>query len=510
MRKQTLPLIYILAGLKFVLPFLLQHQAYELHRDEYLYYAQGQHLDFGFLENPPLIGLLGAISSLFGATPFWIKFWPALFGAATLLVTASLAKELGGRLYAQVLASLGLLFSAYLRIHFLFQPNFLDIFFWTLSAYYIVRYSNTQQPRYVYLLAIALALGWWSKYSVLFFIAAFFIALLLSPQRMVFTRKHFWQAAALGLLLILPNLLWQYVHNWPLAHHMAELRDTQLQYVNRSDFIKEQVLMLFPVFFLWLGGLVWLLRKRAYRIIGFTYLGIIALLMLGSGKGYYALGAYPMLIAGGGVWIEGMSISKSWIRYTAVALVLVLAVPSVPLLIPMQAPPQMAESNKKYGIEKLGLLRWEDRKNHLLQQDFADMQGWKELTSKAEAVFDSVSTFSKAHTVVYCRNYGQAGALRYYARTAAFRNNVISDNGTFLFWIPKPLVFENLVFIGPNMPGKDDVVFQHFEKVAIIDSVANPYSRQYGDKIILFQQADAVASQLANEGLKKKRAQFQR
>ena len=76
MRKSFPLIILILAALKFALPFLLQHPAFELHRDEYLYYAQGQHLDFGFLENPPLIGLLGAISSLFGGTFFWIKFWP--------------------------------------------------------------------------------------------------------------------------------------------------------------------------------------------------------------------------------------------------------------------------------------------------------------------------------------------------------------------------------------------------------------------------------------------------
>src|SRR6478672_7451003 len=161
MRKNFPPIIIVLAVLKFALPFLLQHPAFQLHRDEYLYYAQGQHLDFGFLENPPLLGFLAAISSLFGGTFFWIKFWPALFGAATLVVTARLAKELGGGVFAQIVAALGILFSAYLRIHFLFQPNFLEVFFWTLAAFYIVRYTNTGQPKHLYLISLALALGWW-------------------------------------------------------------------------------------------------------------------------------------------------------------------------------------------------------------------------------------------------------------------------------------------------------------------------------------------------------------
>src|SRR6478735_903865 len=261
MRKNIPTIIVILAVLKFALPFFLQNPVYQLHRDEYLYYAQGQYLDFGFLENPPLIGLMGYISSLLGGTFFWIKFWPALIGAATLLVTARIAKALGGGLFAQIVAAIGILFSAYLRVHFLFQPNILDIFFWTLAAYYIIQYNNTQQDKYLYLLSLALALGWWGKYSVLFFIVAFIVALLLSPQRKVMLQKPFWMAVVLGTLLILPNVIWQYAHNWPLAHHMQELRSTQLQYLSNIDFIKEQLLMLFPVLFVWLGGLVWLLRQ---------------------------------------------------------------------------------------------------------------------------------------------------------------------------------------------------------------------------------------------------------
>jgi 4-amino-4-deoxy-L-arabinose transferase-like glycosyltransferase len=508
MRNNSNAILFTLAALKFALPFLLQHGAYELHRDEYLYYAQGQHLDFGFLENPPLIGLLGYISSMFGGSPFWIKFWPALFGAATLLITARMAKELGGGAFAQTVAALSILFSAYLRIHFLFQPNFLEIFFWTLAAYYLIRYINTGQNKSIYFFSLALSLGWWSKYSVLFFAAAFFIALLLSPQRKMLAAKHFWLAVVLGVIAILPNIIWQYAHNWPLAHHMAELRETQLQYNNKSDFLKEQVLMLFPVLFVWLGGLFWLLRQPRCRIIAFIYLGVILLLMLGSGKGYYALGAYPMLLAAGGVWIERMGVLKSWVRYAAVGVILLLATPFVPLLLPMQPPHQMAKSNKAWGIEKLGLLKWEDQQNHLLQQDFADMLGWKELTQKAEAVFNSLPTFSKPHTWIICGSYGHAGALQYYAQQANFKKRVITGNGSFLLWMPQPLQFENIIFIDNEPP--ENLLFQHFEKASVMDSVTNPFSRQYGDKIMLYQHAQPEAIRIANESVKKMKATFTR
>ena len=157
MRREN-SLILLLVLIKFILPFVLQHPVYELHRDEYLYYQQGQHLQLGFLENPPLIGALGFLSSLFGGGTFWIKFWPSVFGALTLWITLLMVKEFGGKPFAQFIAGLGILFSAYLRIHFLFQPNFLDIFFWTLSAYFLVCFINRNDDYYIYRLAVSLAL----------------------------------------------------------------------------------------------------------------------------------------------------------------------------------------------------------------------------------------------------------------------------------------------------------------------------------------------------------------
>lgn len=503
-------LLLVLLVLKFSLPFLLSHHAFELHRDEYLYYQQGQHFDFGYLENPPLLAWLGSVSSLFGGGFFWIKFWPALFGSLTLFITVKLVKEFGGGLYAQLIAALGILFSAYLRTHFLFQPNALDIFFWTLAAYFLVRYINTKNERFFFYLAIALALGWWSKYSVLFFIAALMLSLPASPHRNVFAKKNFWLAFLCGLVLITPNLLWQWSHNFPLAHHMEELRDTQLKYLNKADFLKEQLLMLLPVCFVWMGGLVWLLRQRLYQVIAFTYLAVLALLMLGSGKAYYALGAYPMLLAGGGVWLERLTLRKRFLRYAFVGLILLLALPFVPILLPVQSPQAMAAFNKKWGLEKLGLLKWEDRQNHPLQQDFADMLGWKELAEKAERLYQSQPDSAKASTVVYGGNYGLAGGLKYYAKDDGFRRRIISENGSFLLWIPGRLYFKHLIYVDDEMPDANDDVLKRFAKAGAVDSCTNLLSRQYGAKIIFFQNASDSAWIIASQDIRKQKALFTR
>jgi 4-amino-4-deoxy-L-arabinose transferase-like glycosyltransferase len=503
-------IIIILAFVKFILPFILPSPVFELQRDEYLYYQQGLHFDIGYMENPPLLSWLATVSSWLGGSVFWIKFWPAMVGSLTLILTCKLSAEFGGQAFAQFLAGLATIAGGYLRVHSLFQPNFLDIFFWTLSIYFIVRLFNSGSEKYLFYFTISLALGFWSKYSVVFVAASLLLSLLMTYHRDLFMNKKTWLAILLGVILIMPNVWWQFDHRWPLVHHMAELQQTQLQYVSPADFIKDQFLMLMPALFVWIGGLIWLFRQRQWRFLGFSYLLVIILLILGRGKSYYSLGIYPMLIAAGGTAWERLSVRRMWIRMTMTGIVFLLWLPVIPLLLPVWNPEKLAHVYQKRHLEKLGVLKWEDQQNHLLPQDFADMLGWKELTEKTERFFDGLPDSVKSSLIIYCRNYGQAGALNYYGKNADFRSRLISDNGSFLLWLPANLDFKHLIYVGHRIPPKDDTVFQHFESMRIIDSVSNIYSRQLGDKIIFYSNADAMASKLAREIIAEKKREFGR
>lgn len=511
--KPTRPawlLILFLAIIKFILPFILQSPVYELQRDEYLYYQQGLHFDLGYLENPPLLSYLGMISSWMGGTEFSLKFWASLFGALTVVVTCLITAELGGKSFAQALAGIGILTGAYLRVHALFQPNVLDIFFWTLSVYYLIRFINTKKTFHLNALAISIAMGCWSKYSIAFLVAALLISLLLSKHRTIFLQKRTYTALLIAFVIILPNIWWQYDYKWPVVTHMRELQETQLQYLNASDFIKDQFLMTLPVVFVWIAGFIWLLKQREFRFLVFTYLLVIALLIAGGGKNYYALGIYPMLFAAGGTAWQQWTQKRKWPKPVLISLIILLSIPFIPLLLPIWKPEKLAKFYKEYGIDKTGILRWEDLKDHELPQDFADMLGWKELSGKAEKFFNSLPDSIKNSTVIYCRNYGQAGSLKFYGKDTNFTNWVISDSGSFLLWVSDRLWFKHLIFIGRRMPDKDDEVFQHFEKMTIVDSVTDKYSRQLDDKIIFFENADNDAWQIASKGLKEMKNKFRR
>lgn len=244
------------------------------------------------------------ISSWFGGSIFWIKFWPSLFGALTLIVSCLLAAEFSGKRFAQFITGLCVITGAFLRIHSLFQPNILDIFFWTLSIYFIVRYINSNKTKFLYFFCISLALGFLSKYSIIFIIAGLVISLLLSRHKKMFAKNKFYLAAFIALLIVLPNIWWQFSHNWPLIHHMKELQETQLQFLNPADFIKDQILFLLPALFVWIAGLVWLFKNKQWRFLFFTYFLVIIFLLMSRGKSYYSLGIYPLLMAAGAVILE--------------------------------------------------------------------------------------------------------------------------------------------------------------------------------------------------------------
>jgi hypothetical protein len=504
------PLILLMALIKFVLPIFLQSPVYELQRDEFLYYQQGLHPALGYLENPPLISWMAMISSWFGGSEAWIKFWPCLLGAGTVILTCLITAELGGNRFAQFLASLGIITGAYLRIHFLFQPNILDIFFWTLVVYFLVCYINNPSRSNIYGIFISLALGWWGKYSIVFIGAALVLGLLLTPHRKIFRKKETWIAILFACIIIAPNIAWQFTHNWPVIHHMRELRETQLQFVDPMNFLKDQVLMLLPVAIVWITGFVWLLKRPAYRIVCIIYILVIVLLIVGNGKNYYALGIYQPLLAAGAVSIENWSSRFLWVRAAMVALIFLLTLPFIPLLLPTKPPEELAQFYKKFGIEKTGLLEWEDQQNHPLPQDFADMTGWKELSEKAERFYNVLPDTTKKQTIIFGRHYGHAGALSYYAGSKDFRKKIITDNGSFLLWIPADIQFRHLLFIGRRMPEADDEVFQHFRNYILVDSVTNPWSRQHGDKIIFFRDIDEEGLRLAKEELEEEKNRFRR
>ncbi|MEO6328390.1 MAG: glycosyltransferase family 39 protein [Ginsengibacter sp.] len=504
-------LLYLLAFIKIVLPYFLQHPIYEPHRDEFLYLAEGNHLAWGFMEVPPVLSVFAWLTNIFGGGIFWIKLWPSLFGAATFIIAGKIVQSLGGKNFALLLLFLPFIFGVYLRLFFLFQPNTPEVFFWTMIAFTLVRFTQTNKNRWLYFLGLSIGLGMLSKYSVAFFTISIFTGLLFTKHRIIFLNKHFWFALLTAFVIFLPNFIWQYHNHFPVLHHMKELQQTQLQYISPIGFLKDQLLMNLPCLFIWLAGLwfVSLSKKgRNYRFIGLTYVTVIVLFLITHGKNYYSLGVYPILFAFGAYSLEQYTlIKRKALRYLFVMVPVGLGIFFIPISLPLFAPEKLAEFYSKMGMVKTGALKWEDLKDHPLPQDFSDMLGWEEMAQKVSRAYEKLDSTEKKQTMLFCDNYGQAGALNFYAEKYHLPQ-AYSDNASFLYWLPDSVHIINLILLTDDENEMQHPFIRDFSSAMLTDSITTPYSRERGDLIITFKGANNSFNQMFKEKIEKDKAVF--
>jgi hypothetical protein len=482
--KGIILLGFVLA--KFLLQYTLISPEYDLQRDEYLHLDQAHHLAWGYLSIPPVTSWISSIIYFLGNSVFWVKFFPALFGALTMVVVWKAIEELKGNRFALILGATCVLFSALLRLNTLYQPNSLDVLSWTAFYFILIKYFKTENPKWLFVGAIVFALGFLNKYNIVFMLIGLFPAVLLTGQRKVFARKEFYMAFFLALLLVLPNLVWQYQNNFPVIHHLNQLSEIQLVNVDRWEFIKSQLLFFIGSLFVIVAALyalVFYQPFRAYKTFFWAMFFTLIAFLYFKAKDYYALGIYPIYISIGSFFLAEQ-LKNGWKKYlqpVAIALPVLFFIPMYKFVFPNKSPEYIVANTKQY--KELGLLRWEDGKDHAIPQDFADMLGWKELAYKVDKIYARLPAPSK--TLVLCDNYGQAGAINYYTQ----RNiRAVSFNADYINWFKLDQAYENLIrVISPEDRAselKETRPFFHTSSVS--DSVTNPFAREYGTTIYTF------------------------
>lgn len=470
--------------LKFILQYILLSPEYDLQRDEYLHLDQANHIAWGYLSVPPVTSWFSSLILLLGNSIFWIKFFPALFGALTLLIVWKTIELLKGNLYALILGALGILFSSLLRLNMLYQPNSLDVLCWTAFYYILIQYLISEKTKWFYFGAIVFAFGFLNKYNILFLLLGLIPAVLLSKQRVIFTRKQLYFALILGFLLILPNLVWQYRNHFPIVHHMKELAETQLVNVDRAVFIKEQILFFIGSFLVILASLYALLFYKPfekYKLFFASLIFTLFIFLYFKAKAYYAIGLYPIYIAFGAVFLSDI-LQNGWKRFLKpvfIALPILFFIPMYFMSFPNRSP-------EKLVAEKMETHRWEDGKEHELSQDFADMLGWKELAQKTDSVY---ALFPKTeNTLVLCDNYGQAGAINYYTKKGI---KAVSFNADYVNWFDLNVYYTNLIRVKTFEENSDEfkTTSPFFENAFIAGKITNKYAREYGTTIFVFTNA---------------------
>ncbi len=459
---------------------LLAINNYGYFRDELYYLASTEHLDWGYVDHPPLsIAILAVVKVTFGDSLAAIRSIPVLAGMAVVVLTGLITRELNGGRVAQGIAALAALFSpVFLGLCTFYSMNALDLFFWALAALVLLRAIREQRPALWAAFGIVLGFGLLNKISMLWLSGGLFAGLLFTQHRRVLRQRRPWVAALIAVTVFTPHVIWQIVNGWPTLEFMRNATSMKMLSDSPAGFLADQVLNMnvgsAPV---WLAGLAVCFSRRfdpRGLVLGWMYLAVLALLLVaGSARASYLAPAYCGLLAMGGIAIEQFSLKpgRAWVRNTIIALVVAGGIASAPLALPLLP----VETFVKYQAW-LGMTpRTEERQSMgELPQHFADMFGWEELTALVAKAYDKLNPEERSHCRVFGQNYGEAGAIDVLGRRLGLPR-ALSGHNSYWLWESPDASWDVLIIIGGDP--EDNAEF--FEEIEIVGQTSSRWSMPY-------------------------------
>jgi len=460
---------------------------YGYFRDELYYLALSHHLDWGYVDLAPLAPLLMYIGrTLFGESLHAIRLLPALALGAEILITGAIARELGGKRFAVLLACVSVLVApVILNNASRFSMNPFEALFWMGTVYFLLLAINRNQPEMLVWCGLLVGLGLENKHSAAFFLISLIIGIVATPERRWLRDKWLWIAAGVILLLALPNVIWQYRHDFATWVDLTNVKKIHKNVeLSPLAFLKQQLMTLLPANALvWIAGLGYLLFHREgkrYRVLGVTYLAFLVIMMALHGKDYYLAPIYPMLFAAGGVFWQKFIESHSYLRWVKVVfpvMLLVLGAVVFPLVLPILPPDQIVPYMHRLGID---VPRSETHMESSLPQHFADEFGWQEMVAQVADVYNKMPAGERAKTAILAGNYGSAGAINFFGPRYGLPPS-ISAHQNYFYWGFRQYSGESLIMLNWEL---DDAQYW-CQSVEEGPAIAYPYTMGWEHYTIL-------------------------
>ncbi len=425
---------------------------YGYFRDELYYIVAGQRLSFGYVDFPPMIALLASIMSIFGGDSLVsIHIIPAIAGGAIVFVAGKIASELGGGKKAQVLAAVASMFSASFAVASIFSMDVLDMLWWTVLAYLIVRIikRENKDPKLWILFGIVAGIGLMTKLTVAFFLLSILIAFAVTSKRYYLKSGWVWLGAAIAFLILSPYVIWNALNGWPTIDFF--IGHGGLNGGGPISFLGYQVLIAgFLGLPLTMAGLYYFFTAklgRPYAVFGISFVLLLVLFTAMNAKPYFIMGAYPFLFAGGAILVERASRRRRWVWPTYLTGIILVGI----LLAPVYAPVLPPQSFVKYYGFFTGAANGASAQQNAgaFPQYLGDRFGWDTMTAAVAQVYNNLTAQEKSEACILTLNYGEASALTFLGR-AQDLPQVISGHNNYFIWGPGSCTGAVLIIVGYN------------------------------------------------------------
>ena len=489
-RVSLWPWAYFIALIYFAL-HIATSTRYGYFRDALYYLACSEHLAFGYVDQPPLIPVIGWITrhTLGDSLPALI-FWPALAGAGRIVLTAAFARELGARRFGIVLASaLAATPGVWWVIDHQFAMNSFEALFWGGLAFTVLRLINTGNPKLWLVFGAIAGVGLESKYSIVVFAAALIAGIFLTRQRRILFTPWILVGGAIAFLIFLPNLIWNVQNHWPFLDLMHNIRVTSKDVIlPPGKYLLQQALMLNPVSFpFWFAGLLFYFFSREakdYRAFGWAFVITIAFFMITHGKDYYAAPTYVMLLAAGALATERLLMRsvrpklQTVLQSACFVWLLLGVVPLLPLVLPVLPIDAFLRYQSHLPFE----LPKTERSfiGETLPQYYADEFPWPGMVAAVARVYHSLTPEEQQRTAIFGNNYGQAAAIDFFGPQYGLPK-AISGHQNYFLWGPRNYTGDIIIVLGDTEEGARD----DFDSVMVAATLNNPYAYRYENRPIL-------------------------
>jgi hypothetical protein len=456
----------------------LFNNRYGYFRDEFDYLACGNHLAWGYVDQPPLIPFLARLSTaILGDSLRSIRFLPALATSAAIVLGGMIARELGGKTFALLLTAVTVLIAPiYLSGGSLLTTNCLEPLLWMGCVYFAILAVKRAEPRHWLWFGVIAGLGLEEKYSIAVLGFAIVAGLALTEHRGFLLNKWMWLGGLAAFLIFLPNLIWNFRHDWPFLQLIRNIRgsgrDVEL---SPLQYFLQQILLIHPFSApIWIAGLVALLfwpRWKAFRFLGWTYLAAFTVFVILKGKNYYLAPIYPMLLAAGAVTIES-AIAKTrqlWLKPAIVTFLLAGGAWLAPLVVPI--------FSVDHFIRYMNSLPFKvPRSEHshmgaALPQHYADQFGWQEMAANVARAWSRLGPSERGDCGIMAQDYGQAGAIDFFGPRYGLPP-ALSGHQTYYLWGPRGYSGNCLIVLDDSKENLQKL----FQSVEYIGSSDNPYA----------------------------------
>lgn len=479
--------VIALVLLKFIV-HILTANGYGYFIDELYTLALSKHLAFGYVDLPPIVPAILAVSrNIFGESLFALHIIPAMAGAATVTFVCMITREMGGKLFAACVSGLAFIAApVWLTMNSFFAYDGFDQLILSVFLFFLIRFIKSENRRLWIPLGLTAGLAVMTKTTILFYGLGFLIALILFKHSTHLNSKWPWFGLGAFLIIISPYIIWQLVNGWPTLDYWTTYKAVRTYKASIIEYLINIIIIMNPFTLpLWLSGIYKIVfdkTQKYLRFFGVMFFVSLLVLFLLDAKSYMLSALFIPLYSAGAVFLEEKLAIKNRkaLKISFVSYILITGLALAPAAIPILSPDQLTVYFNMFGMINKSVT-FDKLPKACFPQTLADRFGWDNMVYTVNKVYQGLPEVDRNKCRIFAGYYGAAGAIDLLGKKYGLPN-AMSGHLTYYLWGPGDFSGEVMISIG--VP--EQTLKLYFDEVSQKDIIISEYTMPYNTFIPVY------------------------